>query len=274
VVVVADSAMVRKSNRELISGFEYDYVIGDRLKNLPKEVIPKLIDPNNHRALGTDKKEIFSYTELKYQDRRLICTYSAKRAKKDAAQRAKLLEKAEGLIMNPSKLKQQRKRGAARYVTQCGQEGALKLDTDKLKADARFDGYKVIATNSEMAIEDILTRYKDLWEVEHAFRTLKSNLEIRPMFHWTDKRIKGHVIMCFIAYTFLNYLRNTAGMQHREIIRGLNSMQMSAVKMNKNQEHIYMRSSINELQQKLFDSLKLTPPRDVNPQTSINQIIM
>jgi len=274
VVVVADSAMIRKSNRELIEGFEYDYVIGDRIKNLPKKVISKLIDPENHKALGTDKKQIFSYAEIQYQGRRLICTYSAKRARKDSAQRVKLLEKADALIKDPSRLKQKRKRGAARYITQSDTEGVLKLDTDKIMADARFDGYKVISTNSKMAVEEILTKYKDLWEVEHAFRTLKSNLEIRPMFHWTDRRIQGHVIMCFIAYSFLNYLRNHADMQLREITKGLNSMQMSAVKMSKSQELIYMRSSITEYQHKLFTTLKLTPPRDVNPQETINQYLM
>ncbi|TVR76002.1 MAG: IS1634 family transposase [Saprospirales bacterium] len=273
VVLVADSAMVRKSNRELISGFEYDYIIAERLKNLPKKLISKLIDKSKHKALAI-QKEIFSYSEINHEGRRLICTYSAKRARKDAAQRAKLLEKAEALITNPSKLKQQRKRGAARYVTEDGTGGALRLDTDKLMADARFDGFKVITTNSEMGVESILTRYKDLWEVEHAFRTLKSTLEIRPMFHWTNKRIIGHVIMCFIAYTFLNYLRNKAGMQLREIIKALNSMQMSAVRTNDNQELVYIRSSINEHQQKLFKALKITPPRDANPQISINQLFM
>lgn len=272
VVIVADSAMVKKSNRELISGFEYDYIIAERLKNLPKKVISKLIDNSKHKALGTAPKEIFSYTEIKHEGRRLICTYSAKRARKDAAQRAKLLAKAEALISNPSKLKQQRKRGAARYVTQDGTEGALKLDTHKLLEDARFDGFKVITSNSGMEVDQILTRYKDLWEVEHAFRTLKSTLEIRPMFHWTNKRITGHVIMCFIAYTFLNYLRNKAAMQLREIIKALNSMQMSAVRTNDSQELVYIRSSITEHQQKLFKSLKLTPPRDANPQTTINQM--
>jgi hypothetical protein len=63
-------------------------------------------------------------------------------------------------------------------------------------------------------------------------------------------------------------------MQLREITKGLNSMQMSAVKMSKSQELIYMRSSITEYQHKLFTTLKLTPPRDVNPQETINQYFM
>jgi transposase len=65
----------------------------------------------------------------------------------------------------------------------------------------------------------VIAKYADLFEVEHAFRILKSQLKVRPVFHWTDKRIEGHVAMCFIAYVMLNHLRLVSGLSEKEIVR-------------------------------------------------------
>jgi len=83
-IFVADSAMINKSNRDLLTSKGIEYIIGERLKSLPKDIQSKLIDRSKHKPINkkTDK-ETFSYTELEYQGRRIICTYSAKRARKD-----------------------------------------------------------------------------------------------------------------------------------------------------------------------------------------------
>ena len=64
-------------------------------------------------------------------------------------------------------------------------------------------------SSSNLEVTELLEKYKDLWQVERTFRTLKSQLAIRPMFHWTNKRIEGHIAMCFVAFTFLNYMKHS-----------------------------------------------------------------
>jgi len=78
---------------------------------------------------------------------------------------------------------------------------ASSLNQAQIEHDARFDGFKAIATTTNLPVEEVLGKYGDLNEVEQSFRALKTELEIRPVFHWTDKRIEGHITMSFIAYT-------------------------------------------------------------------------
>ena len=110
--------------------------------------------------------------------------------------------------------------------------------------------------------------------MEHSFRALKSQLEIRPVYHWTDKRISGHILMCFIAFTFINRLKNTTGLQHRALVKAIDKMQMSEVKDNKTKSKLYLRAYIDKNQQNIIDKLGLKVPNDTIPQHAINQIFV
>ncbi len=272
-IVVADSAMIDKANRELLNNHGIEFIIGDRIKSLPAKITEALINKANHKQVLPDiPKEKFSYTETYYQDRRIICTYSEKRAKKDAQNRKKLIEKAKQWLSNPSKYKQVKKRGAGRFIHTDKQGTPIELNLEQIEKDTKYDGFKAIATTTDLPINELIDKYADLFEVEHAFRTLKSQLEIRPVFHWTNKRIEGHIAMSFIAYTFLNYLRNTTKMQYNQIVRTLDKMQMSEIKEDGEEELLYLRSNIDENQRKLQKTLKITMPNDVTSQRAINQV--
>jgi len=123
-----------------------------------------------------------------------------------------------------------------------------------------------LATTTDLSVEDILSKYRDLFEVEHTFRALKSQLEIRPVFHWTDERIKGHVCMCFIAFIFINHLRIITGLQYQTLVKGLDKMQLSYIWDNKANNHIYLRSKIDETQKTVIDALKLIVPNQQFPR--------
>jgi len=271
VIVVADTAMIDKENRDFMVSQEIDYIIGDSIKTIAKKVRAQLIDKDHHTALGTSDKDVFSYREVTYKGRRIICTYSAKRARKDEHNRQKLIDKANKWLANPSKYKQVKKRGAGRFITTSEEGTPISLNMERIKVDACFDGFKAIATTTQLSVEDILSKYRDLFEVEHTFRALKSHLEIRPVFHWTDERIKGHIAMCFIAFTFINHLRLLTGLQYKTITRGLDRMQLSHIKDNKADNCIYLRAKIEETQQAIIDALKLKTPNDTTPQSAINQ---
>ncbi len=140
-----------------------------------------------------------------------------------------------------------------------------------MEEDKRYDGYKTISTTTKQTVEVVLSKYRDLFEVKHSFRALKSQLEIRPVFHWTDKRILGHICMSFIAFTFTNYLKNLTGLQYRSIVKALDRMQLSQIEDTKANKNVYIRSKICEDQNLLIEKLKLNIPKDSNPQSAINQ---
>ena len=272
VVVVADSAMIDSDNRSYIEASEkMTYILGDRIKNLPKKITDQLILKENHKPLtGTSEK--LTYTQLQYKDRRIICTYSERRAKKDKHEREKLVAKAKKLLENPTQLKQSKKRGAGRFIKQENEEN-YGLDLDKINADEKWDGFKALATTTGLEPHEVVAKYADLFEVEHAFRSLKSQLKVRPIFHWTDKRIQGHIAMCFIAYVFLNNMRLATSISEREIIRTIDKMQLSKIMDKKAKTHFYLRSKICDNQKILIDKLKIVVPKDTSSQESINQLI-
>ncbi len=271
VIVVADSAMIDKDNRDFMVKNKIDYIIGDSIKTFGKKITQRLINKDNHKTLQLSSNETFTYTEVQHKGRRIICTYSSKRARKDAHSRQKLIDKANKWLQEPSKYKQVKKRGAGRYVSQTEDGVPIELDRSKIEQDAKFDGFKSLATTTDLAVPDILSKYRDLFEVEHSFRTLKSQLEIRPMFHWTDKRIRGHIAMCFIAFTFINRLRNITQLQYKDIVKAIDRMQVSEIRDDKTKSTLYLRSKIDNTQQIMIDKLKLKVPNDTTPYNSIYQ---
>ena len=90
------------------------------------------------------------------------------------------------------------KRGYNKFLTM---EGDVKvtIDYDKLESDAKWDGLKGYLTNADIPASEVYAAYHNLWHVERAFRISKSKIEIRPMFHFTRKRIEAHVCICFVA---------------------------------------------------------------------------
>lgn len=271
VIAVADSAMIDKKNRDYMESSQgIDYIIGDRIKNLPKTIAEELIASKNQKKV-TESSSKYTYHEVKHQNRRIICTYSEKRARKDRKQREKLIEKANKLLENPSKLKQSKKRGAGRFIKQESEE-KYSIDLDKIKADQKWDGFKALSTTTDLKPDQVIEKYTDLFEVEHAFRSLKSQLQIRPVYHWTDKRIEGHIAMCFMAYTFLNNIRLSTSLTEKEVVRALDKMQLSEVKEKNKSESIYLRSKIDDHQNKLIKNLKIQVPKDTSSQITINQM--
>lgn len=270
VVVVADTAMIDKENRNFMVNHQIDYIIGDSIKTLPKAIKTTLINKANHHAVQGLSKETFSYSEITHNARRIICSYSAKRARKDAHAREKLINKAKQWLEEPSKYKQVKKRGAGRFI-QSNKDGEIALNLQVIENDAKYDGYKALSTTTDLPVETILAKYSDLFEVEHTFRALKSQLEIRPVFHWTDKRIRGHIAMCFTAFTFINHLKNTTRLQYRAIVKAIDCMQVSLIKDDKAKSNFYLRSKIDSAQQTICNKLRLKVLNDTTSQSAINQ---
>jgi transposase len=281
VVIVADRGMMSKANIELFEedqpGNGYQFIVGERLKNLATAAKTYLTELKNYQTTlwkNDDGEEVtLRYCTYRYQNKLLIGSYSASRAEKDKFERQQRLAKANELLKQPSQLQKK----AARYYLKRTEETTYELDEEKIASDERYDGFLVIATNAtELSPEQALEKYKDLYRIEHSFRTFKSYLETRPMFHWTDERISGHLCMCYLSYCLLNYLQQKLKAQkfpstEMMIQRTLTKMQVS--KIEQNGHTLYLRSAVDEHTNAILKVIGLQPLPDLCTETRIAQYL-
>ena len=76
----------------------------------------------------------------------------------------------------------------------------VSISEDKINEDSKWDGLKGYITNTDLDAERGVDQYHGLWVVEKAFRITKGTLDMRPMFHFTERMIEAHVCICFVAY--------------------------------------------------------------------------
>ena len=80
------------------------------------------------------------------------------------------------------------------------------VDRDKVQAEARYDGKWVLRTDTDLGAAEVALKYKELWRVEQLFRSVKSVLQTRPVYHKCDETIRGHVFASFLALVLLKDL--------------------------------------------------------------------
>lgn len=272
IVLVADRGMLNANNIEATLSKGYEFIMGERLKILPQQVQSSLLqlDQYRHEWMSTSSEPIkVRYTVLNYKDRKIIATYSKKRAEKDRKEREEKLRKAELLLKKPADLKKK----ARHYYLKNTEGEKYVIDTEKIKRNEKYDGFLAIAYHAkELSNEEVLDHYHHLYQIEHSFRTFKGYLETRPMFHWTDKRIKGHICLCYIAYSLLNHLQlrltqKGNPLSEQSIRDHLGKMQLSLVKQG--EKYFYLRSKLTETHQKLLDTLAEKPLPDLFPNDQI-----
>lgn len=191
-IIIADAGLLSNDNIKKLQEKKYQYILGARIKNETSTLKNKIL------ALSMSDGE--SVVLEKDDHQRIIISYSEKRAKKDAANRKKGLEKLERSIARGKLTKQHiNNRGYNKYLKM---DGAINItiDYEKYKADSRWDGLKGYLTNTTMLKDHVIENYRHLWKIEKAFRISKTDLRIRPIYHRVRKRIEAHLCIAFCAY--------------------------------------------------------------------------
>jgi transposase len=191
-VVVADSGLMNKENIAELEQNGYKYIVGARIKSESKAVTDWILSQN--------KTEGIFYEYQKTDECKLILGYSEQRAKKDAYNREKGIKRLEKEFKTGKITKDKiNKRGYNKFL-EISDNIDVKVNYEKTMEDEKWDGLKGYVTNTNLSAEAICKQYSELWQVERAFRVTKGVLELRPMFHFTKKRIEAHVCICFVAY--------------------------------------------------------------------------
>ncbi len=205
VFLVADRAMFTEENLSLMDREGVQYVVASKLKTLKKEYKEMIL--NHNWQENKDKNGSSSY-EFVHNNRRLIVEHSEKRSKKDLVDRLRLIQRLEKKT-NKGKIKVSdliSNHGTKKYIKVI--TGQASIDHDKIAKDARWDGLHGIITNAKnKSKEDLLGRYKGLWQIEAAFRLSKNDLKMRPVYHWKKERIRAHILICFLAYSIISHIQ-------------------------------------------------------------------
>ena len=201
VCLIADRGMVREQTLKSLEASGWDYVVGTRMRN-SKEVRDEVLGRAGayQKVFGARRRakdpSPLEVKEVWVGERRYIVCRNQEHATKDRADREaivasleeRLRQGATSLVGN---------RGYRRYLSAQGK--GFRIDPDKIERDQRYDGKWVLRTTTDLEAADVALAYKQLWTVEEIFRTMKSLLETRPVYHRTDEAIRGHVFCSFLA---------------------------------------------------------------------------
>jgi transposase len=134
-------------------------------------------------------------------------TYSRKRAEKDRSDRLRALEKLTKRIEN-GQIASSMRYGCNQYLDVDIDGKNAKIDLRKIEDAARFDGfYAVVTDRKELTTDEVMDIYRDQWKIEESFRILKTDLEARPVFVWSDESIRGHFTLCYLCLSIIRYLQ-------------------------------------------------------------------
>jgi transposase len=200
-VVIADSGLLSKPNIQSLEDNGYEYILGARLKNETESI--------KSRITSTKYSEGTTFSIRKDKGRRLIVNYSEKRATKDAYNRKRGLKRLEKRIKSGKLTKSNiNNRGYNKYLKLHG-DISIEVDYNKFRQDEAWDGIKGYLTNTKLNDKKVIENYNNLWHIEKAFRMSKTDLRIRPVYHYLKKRIEAHICISFVAYTIYKDLEKS-----------------------------------------------------------------
>lgn len=238
ITIVADRGLNGGPNLEYLCNAGHDFVISYTLKRSSSEFKQlvwdeagwsQIMDPKTGELL---RKEKVVTQELKYKvplteeeieharskpgrprktreesiPVKIHLTWTASRASKDYADRQRMLEKLRKKMDKPYQMKASLKRGVNQFLEMEMDTSGWKISEEKIRDAEQYDGYYAVITNNlALTTEEVTTCYHGLWKIEESFRVLKSDLEARPVYVHTDKHIRGHFVLCYLALCMVRY---------------------------------------------------------------------
>jgi transposase len=276
VCVVADRGFISKETLEKLENKEggWDFILGVRMrasKEAREEVVGKLGSMaeaeqrkgftvvHGERKNSKDPSPL-EVKEVWVDQRRYVVCYNPEQARKDAGDRARIVEALRATLKQGDKALVGNK-GFRKYLRVEGKH--FEVDEAKLKEEARYDGLWVLRTNMALPVTQVALRYKELWMVERLFRDTKTLLKTRPVFHKRDETIRGHVFCTFLGLVLLKELDRSlraAGLdlEHNEVMRDLKALQR--MRIDDEGKVFWLRSQVQGSCAKVFRAVGVALP--------------
>jgi len=265
--VVADRGMISADTLKELEdpGRKIPYILGTRMRKVNEIKRDVLSHPGRYREVREEKKlskelEPLKVKEVLVEGKRYIVCLNPRQARKDAQDREVIIASLkEKIKTGPKSLVGNR--GYRKYLKI--ERNSVSLDQDKIEYESRFDGKWVLITNTSLSAEEVALKYKELWQVEHVFRDVKSVLETRPVYHQRDENIRGHVFCSFLALVLRKELDRRLKLQGHDfewadIKQDLKSLQQ--VLIEDNGKSLVLRTECLGTCGKVFQSVGVAVP--------------
>jgi Transposase DDE domain len=231
IVWVADRGFTSQANRRYLRRGDHHYIIGEKLRSGSAEAAAAMSRQGRYQEVAGNLR----VKEVRISDHeRFVICHNPDGAERDAATRARLLARLKEMIDGTDKLSAARraelrgvistKPGLNRYL-RVTPGGLLRTDAAKIKAEENLDGkYLLRASDPKLPAADIALGYKQLLEVERGWRTMKQVIDLRPVYHRLEQRIRAHVILCWLALLLIRTAETAAGATWNKIAGELSQL--------------------------------------------------
>jgi len=284
-VFVADRGMLSNDNLRYLEENNIPYIVGARLrslsKNRQKEIlawgakVKKLEQEKEHNkekdseTIGATENGSYANSIEINASKRIILSYQKKRAEKDMHDREKSILKLQQKLAKSSNPKNVISNyGYQKYLLIDG-EASLRINEEKLNNEMNWDGLSGVYTNqTKLSDTEILSHYRSLWQIEESFRINKHDLSIRPIYHWTPRRVTAHIAISFMAFACVRHLEYRVKMQYKklspEIIRQeLLKVQAEIIKDNATGKRYLLPTRISQEAKQLYRIIGIKPPDQI-----------
>jgi transposase len=271
VCIVADRGMI---SQETITALEQDergwqYILGARMRSQNEVKDEVLSRAGRYRVVHplrvkSDDPSPSKVKEVWVGEHRYVVCLNEDEARKDAADREAIVAALREQLRSGDKSLVGNK-GYRRYLS--GSDSAhFRIDEAKIAEDARYDGKWVLRTNTDLDAAEVALQYKQLWMVEHWFRSCKSLLQTRPIYHRCDAPIRGHVFCSFLALVLRQELQARLverghELEWADVICDLDRLQV--VEVEQDDKRFLLRSEVQGTCGRVFQAVGVALPPTV-----------
>ena len=269
VCIVADRGMISQGTIDDLEQQGWPYILGARMRK-QKEVRQQVLnDPRRFRVVHESPQKSTDPAPLKVkevwvEERRYVVCVNAEEVEHDRAARAAIVAGLREHLQQGDKSLVGNK-GYRRFLKVAG-DGHFAVDEAKIAEEARYDGTWVLCTNTELPTAEVALQFKRLWLVEQWFRSCKSLLETRPIFHHCDDTIRGHVFCSFLALLLRHELQTRLQAKAKkyewaDVLRDLERVQQ--VEVEHQGKRFLLRSQLTGSAGKAFQAAGVAVPPTV-----------
>jgi hypothetical protein len=268
IVWVGDRGFTSAANRRELRAGGHGYILGEKLRSGSAEAAAALARQGRYRTVADNLqvKEVHIAA-----DERFVVCFNPEAAARDAALRQVMVAKLEQLITGSDRLSERQRAelagqlstmpGLRRYLRTTG-AGLLRVDKAKVAAEARLDGkYLLRCSDPKLSAEDIALGYKQLLQVERGWRDLKTHLELRPIYHRLEERIRAHVMLCWLALLLVRIVEIRTGRTWGAVREDLQDLHVGV--FTGSAGTFTQTSEPTTATKKVLAALEITPPKKV-----------
>ena len=268
VVWVADRGFQSAENRRYLQRAGGHYILGEKLRGNDKEANDALGRQGRyHTVAGNLRVKEVIIDDGTMRDRFVIC-HNPEEAKRDQAVREQLLEQIQHAIAGADKLSAEdrhklygqlcSKRGYKRFLRQTN-TGKLRIDRAAVTTEAHLDGKFLLRTSDPtLTAEDVALGYKQLLEIERGWRDMKTTLDLRPVHHRKQDRIRAHVLLCWLALLLIRIAENQTNQTWRNLRDELQRIHLGTFAGHAGQTR--QRTELTAQQQHILGALGVEQP--------------